>query len=164
MVDSHEKNGQQFDSTSVEDVPMAGEPVALRRSGAEAAGKAGEGCLEGSESEKLSVDVHGRRREELVAKDVDVVAWIDEEYGQEVGVANGAVFLDAGEPFEDVAVAAVGGDRDEESATCFGSSTANGSFGVDGFAVDGYGVVGDIESGKEFVHEEDVVVPFVVQA
>ena len=43
MVDSHEKNGQQFDSTSVEDVPMAGEPVALRRSGAEAAGKAGEG-------------------------------------------------------------------------------------------------------------------------
>ena len=116
MVDSHEKNGQQFDSTSVEDVPMAGEPVALRRSGAEAAGKAGEGCLEGSESEKLSVDVHGRRREELVAKDVDVVAWIDEEYGQEVGVANGAVFLDAGEPFEDVAVAAVGGDRDEKSA------------------------------------------------
>ena len=43
MVDSHEKNGQQFDGTSVEDVPMAGEPVALRRSGAEAAGKAGEG-------------------------------------------------------------------------------------------------------------------------
>ena len=60
--------------------------------------------------------VHGRRREELVAKDVDVVARIDEENGQEVGVANGAVFLDTGEPFEDVAVAAVGGDRDEKSA------------------------------------------------
>ena len=47
MVDSHEKNGQQFDGTSVEDVPMAGELVALRRSGAEVAGKAGEGLTGG---------------------------------------------------------------------------------------------------------------------
>lgn len=46
----------------------------------------------------------------LVAEDIDVVAWIDEEYGQPVRIAYDALFLSAGKPFEDVEVAGVGGD------------------------------------------------------
>ena len=56
----------------------------------------------------------------LVAEDVDVVAGIDEEYGKLMGVADGAVFLHTGEPLNDIEVAGVGGDGDEESASCLG--------------------------------------------
>ena len=65
----------------------------------------------------------------LVAEDVDVVAGIDEEDGQPVGVAHGAVFLHAGKPLYHVAAACVGGDGDEQVVSFLGSGAAYKGFG-----------------------------------
>ena len=61
----------------------------------------------------------------LVAEDIDVVAGIDEEDGKVVGVADGAAFLGAGKPLDDVEVAGVGGDGDEEAAADVGGGVAD---------------------------------------
>lgn len=65
----------------------------------------------------------------LVAEDVDVVARVDEKDGQPVGVAHGAVFLNAGKPFHYVAAACVGGDGDEQVVSFLGSGAAYKGFG-----------------------------------
>ena len=61
----------------------------------------------------------------LVAEDVDVVAGIDEEDGKVVGAADGAAFLGAGKPFDDVEVAGISGDGDEEAAADVGGGVAD---------------------------------------
>ena len=96
----------------------------------------------------------------LIAEDINVVAGVDEEDGQTVGVADGAVFLHAGKPFHYVAAACVGGDGDEESVSRQGCSAADDGFGEEGSAFYGVAVVGDAEVAEEFVHEQDVVAPF----
>ena len=101
--------------------------------------------------------------EKLVAEDVDVVARVDEEDGETVGIADGALLLGAGEPFKDVEVASVGGDGDEKATTDEGSGVADQRFRKEGTAADRLLVVGDAESVEEFVHEADVVVPFVAE-
>ena len=97
--------------------------------------------------------------EGLVAEDVDVVAGVDVEDGEGSGVADGAVFVYTGHPFEDVEVAGVGGDGDEQVAPYFGGGAADDGFGEHGAAFDLAGGVGDVEPLEEFVHEADVVVP-----
>lgn len=104
----------------------------------------------------------GQRKGGLVAKNVYVVARIDEEDGQEVGVADNAIFLSTDEPFDNIAAAGVGGYGDEEGAMGFGGSIADDSFGEKGTSLDGMGGIGDVEASKKLVHEKDVVVPFVV--
>ena len=100
----------------------------------------------------------------LVAEDVDVVARVDKQDGQPVGVAHGAVFLHSGKPFHYIAAAGVGGDGDEQSVSRLGSGGAYKGFGEEGAAFYREAVVGDAEVAEEFVHEEDVVAPFFVQA
>lgn len=68
----------------------------------------------------------------LVAEDVDVVARVDIHDGQGIGIADGSVFLHTGEPFNDIAIAGVGGDGDKESTSSFGSGAAGDCFGEKG--------------------------------
>ena len=79
-----------------------------------------------------------------------------------MGVADNAIFLSTGEPFDNIAAAGVGGYGDEEGAMGFGGSIADDSFGEKGSSLDGLGGVGNVEASKKLVHEKDVVVPFVV--
>ena len=77
-----------------------------------------------------------------------------------MGVADGAPLLGAGKPLDDVEVAGVGGDGDEEPATDVGCSVADQRFGEECPTTDRLLVVGDTEAVEELVHEEHVVVPF----
>lgn len=65
----------------------------------------------------------------LVAEDIDVVAGIDEEDGETVGITDGALLLGAGKPLDDVEIAGVGSNGDEESASDEGSSVADKGLG-----------------------------------
>ena len=79
-----------------------------------------------------------------------------------MGIADGALFLSAGKPFDDVEVASVGSDGDEEAAADLGSGVADQCFGEEGVAADGLLVVGDPKTVEEFIHEANIVVPFGV--
>ena len=72
----------------------------------------------------------------LVAEDIDVVAGVDEEDGEAVGITDGALLLGAGKPLDDVEVAGVGGDRNEESASDEGCGVADKGLGKEGTALD----------------------------
>lgn len=64
-----------------------------------------------------------------VAEDVYVVAGIDIEDGKAGKVAYGAMFGYTGYPFDNIEVARVGGDADEESAALLCRAVANDGFG-----------------------------------
>lgn len=65
----------------------------------------------------------------LVAEDIDVVAGIDEEDGEAVGITDCALLLGASKPLDDVEIAGVGSNGDEESASDEGSGVADKGLG-----------------------------------
>ena len=99
-----------------------------------------------------------------VAEDVDVVAGVEVEHGEPVCVGNGAPFGGAEEPFDDVEVARVGGDGDEQSAAAVGCRLADDGLGVEGAAGDALHLAGDADVAEELLHKPHVVLPFGTEA